>query len=157
MHKYCLSIESSGRVTSGAGFLVGFRSPHPLDSRPNPSFKAWMMQVVTTVLETGDRVFDEVTGDAAAISLARALGEVKSHEGFHVESMDGVPALQADTLDGRRLEVDYAIQKGERKPVIRRELREPAGPRELADGITSVRRHAIGRFRFRLAPTRLVH
>ena len=62
MYDYCISLECNGELDTWSRIPGWICSPRPLDSGPDPSFKAWMSQVVSTVLDTGDRVFDEWIG-----------------------------------------------------------------------------------------------
>ena len=138
MYDYCISLECNGDLTLGVGFLVGFRSPRRWilgqTRHLKPGCRKWCPRFWTRrpCLRRADG------RRCGSCTPPRALSKLRSQEGLHVESVGGVPAVQVDALDGRRLEIEIVGRDDEHHTVIRREIEDPIGPRQVDHGVAEV-------------------
>ncbi len=97
--EYCLSIEIAGRPD--CGYSIAFESPDLASHRP------WREEVKKAVFKAGDGVFGPGR-DKVVSTLLKELEGINALFPEKVKSLNGVPALQIESVDGRRLEVEFS-------------------------------------------------
>ena len=116
MNNYSLEIECPGNgATQGVGYSLGFSSPHQIDTSSISNLSEWISQLSRTVESIGDSVFDaeDAINKTAAEILIRKICEINCKYDYIVESIDQVPAIQIDSVEGRRVELDIDHKRHE--------------------------------------------
>lgn len=113
-----LTIDCQGSgITTGIGFAIaieytdtdrpwGTLSYRPEGGRISKDEEWRWSKVLATTHEIGDSVFDPVHGDAKARELAERLKALNAGFPWQIGSFNGVPAIQIDAVDGRRIDID---------------------------------------------------
>ncbi len=107
---YCLTIEVAGNPD--CGYSITFESALKRAFKDPAHTKGWRDAVSKAVFKAGADVFGS-NRSAVLQELLENLEDINKRYEQKIRSIPGVPALQIETVDGKRLEIEFSGKANE--------------------------------------------
>jgi hypothetical protein len=102
---YTLEIECEGRIaTKGIGYGITFKSPIEITTDSIAVTNAWRSEVTEEVSRLADNIFTSNARDTSYNVIYDMIERINQKYDFQICDVAGIPAIQVDSTDGRRLE-----------------------------------------------------
>lgn len=130
-----VEVEGSG-ATEGVGFAFTFESPD-FDFTGTPEFNTWRDEVKALAIDIGDAMFDKdiAVSSRAVQRLVREVAAINAKYAHDIADTGDVPAIQIDSIGGKRLEIHFTPQDADKG--VYRSRRDDYVPTERKEVVMS--------------------